>query len=175
VSPKDGAKVSGPVTVVFGLKGMGIAPAGIKFDNTGHHHLLVEALLTLGARSTEGFGRRPPQGRTPAERLSAVFRRILRDVAAKPLLHQAVYRAYVASAPALTAHDGLIGFGPERAQWIGDALRAGDTDGHGDDALDAAARILSTLFLGAVVGVAAGKDVEEATSVLVEATHRLLP
>ena len=30
VSPKDGAKVKSPVTVVFGLKGMGIAPAGIK-------------------------------------------------------------------------------------------------------------------------------------------------
>jgi uncharacterized protein DUF4399 len=45
VSPKDGAKVKGPVTVVFGLKGMGIAPAGIKFDNTGHHHLLVDADL----------------------------------------------------------------------------------------------------------------------------------
>jgi hypothetical protein len=42
VSPKDGAKVKGPVTVVFGLKGMGVAPAGIKFDNTGHHHLLVD-------------------------------------------------------------------------------------------------------------------------------------
>ena len=43
LSPKDGEKVKGPVTVVFGLKGMGIAPAGIKFDNTGHHHLLVDA------------------------------------------------------------------------------------------------------------------------------------
>ena len=43
VSPKDGAKVKGPVTVVFGLKGMGIAPAGIKFENTGHHHLLIDA------------------------------------------------------------------------------------------------------------------------------------
>jgi hypothetical protein len=42
VSPKDGAKIKGPVTVVFGLKGMGIAPAGIKFDNTGHHHLLID-------------------------------------------------------------------------------------------------------------------------------------
>ena len=42
VSPKDGAKVKGPVTVVFGLKGMGIAPAGIKFDNTGHHHLILD-------------------------------------------------------------------------------------------------------------------------------------
>jgi len=45
ISPKDGAKVKGPVTVVFGLKGMGIAPAGIKFDNTGHHHLIVDAEL----------------------------------------------------------------------------------------------------------------------------------
>lgn len=43
IAPKDGAKIKGPVTVVFGLKGMGIAPAGIKFDNTGHHHLLVDA------------------------------------------------------------------------------------------------------------------------------------
>ena len=42
VSPKDGEKVKGPVTVIFGLKGMGIAPAGIKFDNTGHHHLLLD-------------------------------------------------------------------------------------------------------------------------------------
>jgi hypothetical protein len=42
VSPKDGAKVKSPVTVVFGLKGMGIAPAGIKFDNTGHHHLVID-------------------------------------------------------------------------------------------------------------------------------------
>jgi Domain of unknown function (DUF4399) len=43
VSPKDGAKVKSPVTVVFGLKVMGIAPAGIKFDNTGHHHLLIDS------------------------------------------------------------------------------------------------------------------------------------
>jgi len=28
--------------VVFGLKGMGIAPAGVKFENTGHHHLLID-------------------------------------------------------------------------------------------------------------------------------------
>ncbi len=45
VSPKDGATVSSPVTVVFGLKGMGIAPAGIKLDATGHHHLLVDTDL----------------------------------------------------------------------------------------------------------------------------------
>jgi hypothetical protein len=42
ISPKGGDTVHGPVTVRFGLKGMGIAPAGVKFDNTGHHHLLVD-------------------------------------------------------------------------------------------------------------------------------------
>src|SRR5271168_1067628 len=42
ISPHNGDKITGPVTVRFGLKGMGIAPAGVKFDNTGHHHLLVD-------------------------------------------------------------------------------------------------------------------------------------
>jgi hypothetical protein len=42
IAPRNGATVHGPVTVRFGLKGMGIAPAGVKFDNTGHHHLLVD-------------------------------------------------------------------------------------------------------------------------------------
>ena len=42
IAPANGAKVHSPVTVKFGLKGMGIAPAGIKFDNTGHHHLLID-------------------------------------------------------------------------------------------------------------------------------------
>jgi len=46
IAPQNGAKVHGPVTVKFGLKGMGIAPAGIKFDNTGHHHLLVDTDLS---------------------------------------------------------------------------------------------------------------------------------
>jgi hypothetical protein len=46
ISPTDGAKVHGPVTVRFGLKGMGIAPAGVKFDNTGHHHLLLDTDLS---------------------------------------------------------------------------------------------------------------------------------
>jgi Domain of unknown function (DUF4399) len=42
ISPKSGAKVSSPFVVQFGLKGMGVAPAGVKFDNTGHHHLLID-------------------------------------------------------------------------------------------------------------------------------------
>lgn len=42
ITPQDGATVSGPVTVTFGLKGMGVAPAGVERANTGHHHLLVD-------------------------------------------------------------------------------------------------------------------------------------
>ena len=45
VSPQDGETVSSPVTVRFGLRGMGIAPAGVAMENTGHHHLLIDAEL----------------------------------------------------------------------------------------------------------------------------------
>lgn len=41
VMPADGAVVNNPVTIVFGLEGMGIAPANVELDNTGHHHLLI--------------------------------------------------------------------------------------------------------------------------------------
>src|SRR5579862_6206598 len=46
ISPKNGATVHNPVHIQFGLKGMGIAPAGVKFDNTGHHHLLIDTDLS---------------------------------------------------------------------------------------------------------------------------------
>ena len=41
VSPKDGDKVTNPVKIIFGLKGMGVAPAGTVSKDTGHHHLLI--------------------------------------------------------------------------------------------------------------------------------------
>ncbi len=42
LAPTDGATVDATITVKFGLRGMGIAPAGIDKANTGHHHLLVD-------------------------------------------------------------------------------------------------------------------------------------
>lgn len=45
ISPKDGETITGPVTVIFGLKGMGVAPAGTEKENTGHHHLLINTGL----------------------------------------------------------------------------------------------------------------------------------
>ncbi|MEL6450423.1 MAG: DUF4399 domain-containing protein [Pseudomonadota bacterium] len=41
VNLSDGDTVSSPVTVIFGLEGMGVAPAGTEKENTGHHHLLL--------------------------------------------------------------------------------------------------------------------------------------
>lgn len=39
---EDGQTVTSPVTIVFGLSGMGVAPAGTEKDMTGHHHLLID-------------------------------------------------------------------------------------------------------------------------------------
>jgi hypothetical protein len=48
IAPQDGATVTSPVKVVFGLKGMGVAPAGTEKENTGHHHLLIDADTPAG-------------------------------------------------------------------------------------------------------------------------------
>lgn len=45
IAPRDGATVTSPVTVKFGLVGMGVAPAGADFENTGHHHLIINGDL----------------------------------------------------------------------------------------------------------------------------------
>lgn len=42
LAPQEGALLSGPVTVRFGVKGMDIAPAGEVKDNSGHFHLLID-------------------------------------------------------------------------------------------------------------------------------------
>jgi len=42
ISPTDGDTVEGTFTVRFGLKGMGVAPAGADLPKTGHHHLLID-------------------------------------------------------------------------------------------------------------------------------------
>jgi hypothetical protein len=42
ITPGDGEVVSSPVTIKFGLEGMGVAPSGVDRANTGHHHLLID-------------------------------------------------------------------------------------------------------------------------------------
>ena len=74
ISPADGMTVTSPVRVVFGLRNMGVAPAGTEKEHTGHHHLLInrdlppageampneEDLLHFGGGQTEATIDLPP-------------------------------------------------------------------------------------------------------------------
>ena len=48
VNLKNGDTVTSPFRVVFGVSGMGVAPAGVIKANTGHHHLLIDETLGVG-------------------------------------------------------------------------------------------------------------------------------
>jgi len=45
ITPSNGETLHSPVTVRFGLGGMGVAPAGVEKPATGHHHLVIDAPL----------------------------------------------------------------------------------------------------------------------------------
>jgi hypothetical protein len=74
VEPKDGAAVTSPFKVVFGIKGMAVEPAGEIKADSGHHHLLIDlgpmasgqaipvddAHLHFGKAQTEAEVKLPP-------------------------------------------------------------------------------------------------------------------
>ena len=41
LEPADGATVTSPVHLKFGVKGMEVRPAGELAENTGHHHIII--------------------------------------------------------------------------------------------------------------------------------------
>ena len=45
--PNDGQVIPAgkPFRVWFGLRNMGVAPKGVEFPNTGHHHLIIDSDL----------------------------------------------------------------------------------------------------------------------------------
>jgi hypothetical protein len=45
ITPADGATVSNPVTIEFGIDGMIVVAAGVNDAYSGHHHLLVDTGL----------------------------------------------------------------------------------------------------------------------------------
>lgn len=55
VNLQDGDTVTGPVTIIFGLKNMGVAPAGVEKDGTGHHHLLIDTTELMGDALNEAI------------------------------------------------------------------------------------------------------------------------
>ena len=42
ISPLDKEMVSSPVEIIFGITNMTVAPAGIKKELSGHHHLIID-------------------------------------------------------------------------------------------------------------------------------------
>jgi hypothetical protein len=48
LSPRNGDVITGPVRIVMGLSGLGVAPAGVDKPNTGHHHILLDAPAPTG-------------------------------------------------------------------------------------------------------------------------------
>jgi len=57
IQPSDGQSIKGKVRVIFGLKNMGVAPAGTDRKHSGHHHLLIDTQdlpdLTMPLPSTD--------------------------------------------------------------------------------------------------------------------------
>lgn len=45
IMPTDGATVTNPIDIEFGIEGMHIAPAGVEEPYSGHHHLLIDTEL----------------------------------------------------------------------------------------------------------------------------------
>ena len=99
IFPRNGKTVKSPVRVAFGLKGMGVCPAGLvlpdgkPMPNTGHHHLLVDTdklpsmalpmvasktLLHFGAGQTEVTLDLPP-GKHTLQLVFADFAHIPHD------------------------------------------------------------------------------------------------
>jgi hypothetical protein len=42
ITPHDGQRVRGPFWARFGLRNMGVTHAGDDYQNSGHHHLLID-------------------------------------------------------------------------------------------------------------------------------------
>ena len=47
INLRQGSHVTSPFLVQYGLSGMGVAPAGADFENTGHHHLLIDTITSV--------------------------------------------------------------------------------------------------------------------------------
>lgn len=45
LEPANGAEVTSPVLVKFGIEGMEVAPAGTEKAHSGHHHVLIDTKL----------------------------------------------------------------------------------------------------------------------------------
>jgi hypothetical protein len=111
---KNGATISPKTTIHFGLRGMGVAPAGSDKENSGHHHLLVDTELPpldqeipndfnhlhFGAGQTEAEVNLSP-GEHTLQLLLGDKRHIPHS---PPLMSERIHVTVVESAPGSAAH-----------------------------------------------------------------------
>ncbi len=67
LEPADGATVTSPVTVKFGVEGMEVAPAGTDTPNTGHHHLYIDTTYSDGTDPVPADGQHIHSGKGQTE------------------------------------------------------------------------------------------------------------
>ncbi len=67
LEPADGATVTSPVTIKFGVEGMEVAPAGTDTPNTGHHHLYIDTTYSDGTDPVPADGQHIHYGKGQTE------------------------------------------------------------------------------------------------------------
>ena len=73
---RSGYAVRAPFEVGFAVRGMGVAPAGVKFDGTGHHHILVDRAMPASVTDKLPFDdshRHFGKGQTGTEAVRGVY------------------------------------------------------------------------------------------------------
>ncbi|PTR20680.1 TetR family transcriptional regulator [Rhodococcus sp. OK519] len=154
---------------------LGMSPATVYQHAGSKNQLLLDVLSELSRRVSRSIEKRGVLPQSPADRLLTVFTSILRQVSENPPLYRALFVAYLSASPDVDGDiSELIGFGPERTPWIGAALRAGSPDAYDLERQESTARLMSTMFLGAIIGVTVGRNVNESIDLLDDAAHRLL-
>ncbi len=146
---------------------IGVARATIYRYFTSKDHLLAEIMEEWTARINEDLRRKPPPGKTLADRVSAAFARIIDTSARNPGLTSALLLAATSSDPA--AVDAFPSWSAPVAIYLHTLI--GD---HRVDHLEDIITVLSYVFFSALIATAVrGRDPAEAVQVL-RTTVRLL-
>lgn len=129
-------------------------------------HLLVDVLVELDWEATAALDEHPPEGDTPAERVSNVLGRAIRRMEREPDLYAALVRAYVSGGtPGGTPLAVLL---PER-NWIKIALPEDVPD------RDVVLHIVQSLYLAAMVHLVSGIPPSELAEGIERTVRHLLP
>ena len=153
----------------FGMRELaaqaGVSPATLYQYYGSKEQVLVDALVESGIRTSEAVGRRRTSDERPlAERLDAAFTKVVRAYERRPLLHRAMFRAYIGRGPV-----------PEDASpWSG---RSWLDQAVGEDVADREVLVetLEWLVLGSLIALLSGTGADEVVDRFRRAVARLCP